>query len=470
MTQGTINPAPPDFEPFPERSERSTADTSGRRALWLTLLSVLTPGVAHWHAGRRRTATVLVVFSGLIWLSVAFAVLTLDREHLVGAAVRPAVLLLVATTAIVVIPIWILLVITSYNAVRPRCLSRRRARTGRIAVLALCVAVAAPPALVAHYAYSQYDLINAVFADGGGSRSSAAAADSDDPAESAKPLPGVDRLNVLLLGSDAGDGRVGTRADTMVLASVDQDTGRTVLLSLPRNLQKAPMPEGPPRAKYPEGYPGLLNGVYREGEDHDPGLMPGSPNPGADLLKGTISEVLGMPVHYFAQVNMQGFRELVDAMGGVDVNVARSMPMGNTGAFFQPGPQHLDGAQALWYARSRTGASDYDRMERQRCMLSTLAEQADPLTVLNHYHQVAAAAKDNFRTDIPADMLQDLASLANKVEPAGSVQFMPPLIEPSNPDFNHIRAVAKDTVAQSEAGEEPQATAVQANSRVAAAC
>jgi polyisoprenyl-teichoic acid--peptidoglycan teichoic acid transferase len=471
MTQGTLNPATPELEHVPERSERSTADTSGRRALWLTLLSVLTPGVAHWHAGRRRTATVLTAFGGLIWVSVAFAVFNLGREHVVAAAVRPAVLLFVGATALVVIPAWVVLVVTSYNAVRAKGMSRRRARTARVAVLGLCAAVATPPALVAHYAYSQYDLITTVFADGGGRSSApAAAANTDDPQQAGKPLPGADRLNVLLLGSDAGEGRVGTRPDTMVLASVDQDTGRTVLLSMPRNLQNAPMPEGPAKAKYPEGYPDLLNSVYAEGTRHHLHLAPGSANPGADLLKGAVSQILGMPVHHFAQVDMQGFRDLVDAMGGVDVNVAHRMPMGETGQFFQPGPQHLDGAQALWYARSRTGASDYDRMERQRCMLSTLAEQADPMTVLNHYHKMAAAAKDNFRTDIPADMLQDLVKLAEKIEPAGSIQFMPPLIEPSNPDFNRIRAIAKDTIDQSEAGEEPKATAVQHNSRVAAAC
>ncbi|MHA6798281.1 LCP family protein [Bounagaea algeriensis] len=470
MTQGMTNPAPPEPERFPESPRRSTADTSRRRALWLTLLSVLTPGVAHWHAGRRRTATILAAFGVLIWVSVAFAVVNLGREHVVDAAVRPAVLLLVTATALVAVPAWVALVITSYNAVRPKGISRRRARTARVAVLGLCAAVAIPPTLVAHYAYSQYDLVTTVFADGAGGRSSAAAANAEDPRQSAKPLPGVDRLNVLLLGSDAGDGRVGTRPDTMVLASVDQDTGRTVLLSLPRNLQNAPMPEGPAKARYPDGYSGLLNAVYREGAEFQPEIAPDTENPGADLLKGTVSEILGMPVHHFAQVDLDGFRGLVDAMGGVDVNVAQRMPMGETGEYFRPGPQHLDGTEALWYARSRTGGSDYDRMERQRCMLSTLADQADPMTVLNHYHKMAAAAKDNVRTDIPADMLQDLAKLAEKIEPAGSTQFMPPLIEPSSPDFDRIRAIAQDTIDQSEAGEKPEATAVQNDSGVTAAC
>ncbi|MHA6802264.1 LCP family protein [Salinifilum ghardaiensis] len=465
MAQGTTNPAPAERSPEPPR--RSTADTSRRRALWLTLLSVLTPGVAHWHAGYRRTAALLASFGLLAWCAVAFAAVNLGREHVLDAAVRPGVLLLIAAAALVAIPVWVALVLTSYNAVRPRSLPPQRARTARVAVLGLCAAVALPPTLVAHYAYSQYDLVTTVFAGGPGGQSSAAAAAG--PEEPATPLPGADRLNVLLLGSDAGEGRAGTRVDTMVLASVDQETGRTVLLSLPRNLQNAPMPEGPARQRYPEGYPGLLNAVYREGAEFHPELAPGAENPGAELLKGTISETLGMPVHHYAKVDLQGFRSLVDALGGVDVNIRQRMPMGDTGEYFSPGQQHLDGAQALWYARSRTASSDYDRMERQRCMISTLADQADPMTVLNHYHKMAAAAKDNLRTDIPADMLRDLAELAEKIEPAGSTQFVPPLIEPSNPDFDRVRSIAQETIDSSEAGEAPEATAPQ-NPTVAPAC
>lgn len=468
MTQGTTSPALPADDPLPEHDRASTADIPRRRALWLTLLSALVPGVAHWHAGRRRTAAVLASIGALIWASAALSAITLGGEHLLYAAVRPAVLLWVVALAVVSVPAWIALVLTSYNAVRPRGMSSRRTRTARIAVISLCAAVALPPTLVAHYAYSQYDLVTSVFGNGSSDHPYTAAASGQDPQQAGKPLPGTGRLNVLLLGSDAGAGRAGTRVDTMVLASVDQQTGRTALLSLPRNLRNAPMPAGPARERYPGGFDDMLNGVYRAAEQH-PELVPGSEQPGPDLIKGTVSQILGMPVHHYAKVDLRGFRSLVDALGGVDVNVRQRMPVGETGRFFNPGPQHFDGSQALWYARSRTGGRDYDRMERQRCMISTLAEQADPVTVLNHYHKVAAAAKDNLRTDIPADMLQELVTLADEIEPAGSTQFVPPLIDPANPDFDRVRAMARDTIQRSESGQSPVSTD-RRNSTVDAAC
>lgn len=468
MTQGTTSPALPAAEPLPEDDRESTADISRRRALWLTLLSALVPGVAHWHAGRRRTAAVLASIGALIWASAALAVNNVGSEHLLYAVVRPTVLLMVVATAVVAVPAWIALVVASYHAVRPTGLSNRRTRTARIAVIGLCAAVAIPPTLVAHYAYSQYDLVTSVFGNGSSDHSYTAAASDQNSQQSATPIPGTGRLNVLLLGSDAGAGRAGTRVDTMVLASVDQQTGRTALLSLPRNLRNAPMPAGPARARYPGGFDDMLNGVYRAADQH-PELVPGSEQPGPDLIKGTVSQILGMPVHQYAKVDLRGFQSLVNALGGVDVNVRQRMPVGETGRYFNPGPQHFDGSQALWYARSRTGGRDYDRMERQRCMISTLAEQADPVTVLNHYHKVAAAAKDNLRTDIPADMLQDLVTLADKIEPAGSTQFVPPLIDPANPDFDRMRAMAHDTIQRSESGQSPVSTD-RRNNAVAAAC
>lgn len=457
MTQSIFGNSTLDSEQ--SAADQSTPDslepaTSRRRALWLTVLSVLTPGVAHWHAGRRKLATVLMCLGGVLWASIALVGLGVGNRTLLALAVRPNVLLLVIGVAVLAVPVWMWLVVSSYRSLRPRQLEpERRAWLVHVAVLALCAAVAVPPSLIANYAYAQYDLLTTVFKDDG--PGSSGGGPGGEPAASAgaantTQLP--DRLNVLLLGSDAGPDRTATRTDTMMVASVDPDTGRTVLLSLPRNLQNAPMPEGPARDEYPNGFSDLLNAVYREGHEYHPEYGEDAEDPGAELLKQTSSEILGIPVHRYAKVNLAGFENLVDAIDGLDINVSEATPAGETGETFQPGQQRLDGADALWYARSRTGGSDYDRMDRQSCMMNAFANQADPMAVLNHYHEVAAATKDNLSTDIPADMLDELVGIADTIEPDVRVQFTPPLIQPSEPDFDLIRAKTHDAIERSEAG------------------
>ncbi|WP_193930513.1 LCP family protein [Saccharopolyspora montiporae] len=420
----------------------------------MTALSVLTPGVAHWRAGKRRTALVLATTSFVVWGAVALAIAAAGRTELVALAVQPAVLMIVLVGALLVAPAWMWLVVSSYRAVRPAD-PRSRSRLAQLGVLGLCAAVALPPAAIANLAYSQYDLVTSVFRDNSAAPAPSAAVPPADR-EQGQPLPGERRLNILLLGSDAGPGRTEARTDTMVLASIDQETGRTVLFGLPRNLEYAPMPSGPAQDAYPGGFSDLLNAVYREGAATHPEFGEGAADPGAELLKGTVSQILDLPVHNYAMVNMDGFHHMVDALGGLDLNVAARIPMGDTGGFFEPGEQQLDGAHALWYARSRTGGSDYDRMARQRCMIGALADQADPMTVLRHYDQVADVAKDNVSTDIPSGMLQDLTGLAEKINPHASVQFTPPLIQPGAPDYNLIRATAHDTIQQSEAEQEEE--------------
>lgn len=430
----------------------ATPNIAAGQALWLTALSVLTPGVAHWRAGKNRTALVLASASLTVWIVVAISITTLDRTELMALAVRPSALLTLFVAALLIVPTWIWVVVSSYRVLRPAD-PDRRSRFTQVGVLGLCAAVALPPLAIANLAYNQYDLVTTVFQDKSSQQAMSAAAPPPD-AEQTQPLPGVRRLNVLLLGSDAGPGRTEARTDTMVLASIDQETGRTVLFSLPRNLQHAPMPSGPARDQYPGGFTDLLNAVYREGAEYHPEFGEGAEDPGADLMKGTVSEILDLPVHHYAMVNMAGFNDMVDAMGGVDLNVAKEIPMGDTGASFEPGEQNLDGEHALWYARSRTGGSDYDRMERQRCMIGALSDQADPMSVLRHYDAVADVAKANISTDIPAEMLQNLAGLAEKIDPQSSVQFTPPLIKPASPDYGQIRSIAQDTIRQSEAEQE----------------
>src|SRR3712207_5924774 len=210
------------------------------------------------------------------------------------------------------------------------------------------------------------------------------------------------------------------RTDTVIVASVDTETGDATLFSLPRNLEDLPFPEDSPLADvYPDGFDAgsesesLLNAVYRNGPAAHPDLLGPTDNPGADFLKLGVGQALGLTIDYYVLVNLEGFSQLIDALGGITVNVNYWVPIGGEptlgylpDAYIRPGPnQHMDGELALHYARGRFGLSDYQRMDRQRCMINAIVEAADPLTLLSRYQEIAATTQDIVTTDIPQSVV-----------------------------------------------------------------
>ena len=213
--------------------------------------------------------------------------------------------------------------------------------------------------------------------------------------EADDPWAEVPRVNTLLIGSDAGAGRWGTRTDSLMVVSTDTSTGDTLLVGIPRNLERVPFPESNPlHALYPNGYDCgdecLMNGIWTLA-DGRPDLFPGVESPGRQSTVDVVGEVTGLRIDHSVVVNLRGFRALVDAMGGVDVNVQERVcvecHLGTSGGivftgdreqWIEPGLQHLDGRLALWYARSRAASDDFSRMRRQRCVAGALMEQADP--------------------------------------------------------------------------------------------
>src|SRR5690625_5133243 len=112
---------------------------------------------------------------------------------------------------------------------------------------------------------------------------------------------------------------------------------------------------------------------------------------------------------HYAMVNLQGFEDLVDAIGGVDLVVERRIPIGGGASevegYIEPGEQNLDGFHALWYARSREGSDDFDRMCRQQRIVRSVSEEADPPTLPMSIPGLVCATKENIGTDIPDDDL-----------------------------------------------------------------
>ncbi|MGY2065824.1 LCP family protein [Blastococcus sp. SYSU DS0619] len=433
----------------------------GRRsfgaALGWTVLGALVPGTGLLAAGRRRLgAVVLTVFLLLlaagIWLATAgqrFAARTLvDTDVLLWATVGVGALAL----------LWIAVVVTGYRMLVPPATSRGRRVAGGLVVAVLVAAIAAPAVFVGQLAATSRDLIAGVFDD---DRRSATVTES--PEEDAELFGGRERVNVLLLGGDGGEGREGVRTDTVIVASVDTGTGETTLISLPRNLQDLPFPEDSPLGEiYPDGFDAgsesesLLNAVYRNGPAWYPDALGPTDDPGADFLKLGVGEALGLRIDYFVLVNLEGFSRLVDALGGITVNVNYYVPInGDPGTgelpddYIAPGPdKQMDGFTALQFARGRFGLSDYDRMERQRCAISAIVDAADPVTLLQRYQRLAATTEDIVSTDIPRSRLDDFVDLAFRVKDAEirSVVLDPSVIDPAYPDYDRIRQLADEAI------------------------
>jgi polyisoprenyl-teichoic acid--peptidoglycan teichoic acid transferase len=435
------------------------------RILLLMAGSVLLPGMAHLAAGRRRSGVAIASAAFALLVAVLVYLRWTSRREIMRQVVRPELLAWVAGGALLVGVAWIALVVSSCLVLRPL----RTSTTGRVMVSAtatvLCVLVAIPPLIAARYAFVQRSLIIDVFPDSGGLAEGAAGQPTSDP------WAGKNRINILLVASDAGPDRTGVRTDSLVLTSIDVHTGNVIMFSLPRNLQHVPLPAGPLRDTWPDGFPDLINAVYQHVTEH-PTLLAGARDRGAAAVKQVVGEVLGLHVDYYAMANLQGFQDFIDALGGVTLTVQQRLPIGGILAdgtyvppigYIEPGRQKLDGYHALWYARSRRDSSDYVRIDRQRCLIAAMVREAKPANVLKNFQHLASATKKLLSTDIPRDLLDDLVGLADQVREHGQIRslpFVPPLINTGNPDYAKIRAAVRKAIAADDA--RPPATSPKA--------
>jgi LCP family protein required for cell wall assembly len=421
----------------------------------LTALGALLPGTAFLATGYRKLGwTLLGGFAALIAVGAWLA--TKGQHTAVRMAVSPTGLLLIIAAAVGLAIVWVLVVIAGYRVLAPDATTRRQHLLGGLLVTLLALGVAAPAFEAAHLAAVQRNLITGLF---GNDVQSATVPDS----AAANPWGNKSRVNVLLLGGDGGAGRDGVRTDTVIVASIDTHTGATTTFSLPRNLEELPFPKDSPLSEvYPNGFDAgaesesLLNAVYRNGPVAHPDILGPTDNPGADFLKLGVGEALGLTIDYYVLVNLDGFSQLIDALGGITVNVNYYVPIGGEPTkkilpddYIAPGPnQHMNGARALDFARGRFGLTDYLRMDRQRCMINAIVSAADPMTLLSRYQKIAATTQNIVSTDIPQSVVGDFADLALKVKNAGihSVVFDDSMIKPAYPDYDKIRGLVEDAL------------------------
>src|SRR5699024_10649467 len=174
-----------------------------------------------------------------------------------------------------------------------------------------------------------------------------------------------------------------------------------------------------------------------------PELYPDAADPGAQATKEAVEQVTGLTINYYAMVDLHGFEALIDAVGGIRMDSSERVPIGGgtspISGWIEPGRNvHLDGYHALWFARSREGSSDYARMARQKCVMAAMLKQLDPATVLTKFGAIAKAGEEIAVTDVPQSETGALLELALRAKdtPIASVSFVPPLIQPGDPDFD----------------------------------
>ncbi|HEY3229450.1 MAG TPA: LCP family protein [Roseiflexaceae bacterium] len=231
------------------------------------------------------------------------------------------------------------------------------------------------------------------------------------PTQAAPPAGGP--VNILLLGSDRRpDESDPSRTDAIIIARIDPQRHRVALLSLPRDLW----------VEIP-GY-----GQTRINAANAWGQIYGEPGGGVALVRKTVSNLLGIPIDYTIYVDFQGFIDMIDALGGVTIDVDKeiydpafpTMDYGYTEAHFLPGPQHMDGATALIFSRVRHADSDFARMRRQQQVLGGILAQLrdqNVLESLERIEDVSTALRDYVKTDIPEDRMLGLAWALRDITP-----------------------------------------------------
>ena len=384
------------------------------------LLSFLWPGLGQFYQGRRRSAA-------LYGLPILGAVLLLAIQLLGGIEAFAASLLdpTVALTLVILLTllgIWRLLAMGDALVASGGTRGSRR-RVALPAFVILAAVVIAAHAWVGSVTWAFYDAGSHIFVGQARPDATPAASDaSPDPSDNsidfqATPFPtpptASKRITILVTGIDSGHGRDHALTDTIMLVSVDPDTGKVAMLSFPRDISNFDLYGG-------GTYGGKINSLMTYARLH-PNQFPDG---GLPTLAKEIGFLAGVPVQYFAAINLEGFQTMIDLVGGVDVDNPKPIddPVydwfdGTRGFHLAAGPVHLDGRTGLAYVRSRYGAgdSDFTRAARQQQVLSALRKKLVTPAGIARLPDLLKALGSSVRTNYPVATVGQLLKIAANV-------------------------------------------------------
>jgi LCP family protein required for cell wall assembly len=464
--------------PHTRQTLRRELKSGFRRALGLTVLGTIVPGAGLTQTRSRKIGWALLVVALASAAFLAYYVLTSGATNVALSIVaRPNLLMGLAALFILGGILWCGSIILTAIQSRPTRLDRTRTRVLAAFTTVMVFLVAASSFKVAEYATITQSTVAQVFGT-----TPVKPGQGAQVAEGEDPWAKQARVNILLIGSDAGADRVGIRTDSMILASIDTKTGRTALISMPRNLLNAPLaPQSPLRALYRSGHFGepdstcdqgagqcMLTNLYVDAENYaktHPHAYPAGESPGRTEIRGAVQEITGLKVDQMVVIDLRGFSQLIDAMGGLDINVKLSaygtkLTIGGehdasgrlfgVKGYFEPGFRHLNGWLSLWYARTRAADDDTHRQMRQRCVVQAIVKQVNPAEMVGKYPEIAKILKDNIYTDIPAQNLPAFVELVERVQKAkiNSVALTSTQgVFSSNPDYDLVRRLVQKGIA-----------------------
>ncbi len=281
----------------------------------------------------------------------------------------------------------------------------------------------------------------------------------------------MDRTTILLMGVDARPGQRVARTDTIIVMTLNPQTGSAGMLSIPRDLKvRPPMSSNDMK----------ITSVYPTGE------VIGYPGGGPALLGDTVEALIGYPIDYYVRINFEGFIDIIDLIGGVEIDVPVEIyddkyPDNNYGyeppLHFLPGLQTMDGERALKYARTRHGSSDYVRAARQQQVIMAIKDKVTQpgvmASLLPRLPGLAIAMANSVETDMPVDKAIAMARTVEQADLANVTRIVidskmgqviqndPKLGYILVPDMNKVRAAAAAIFADEAAGPSPEESARQ---------
>ncbi|MEO5885723.1 MAG: LCP family protein [Candidatus Limnocylindrales bacterium] len=393
----------------------------GRSPHIAAFLSFLWPGLGQWYGGRPRSAALFA----LPLIGIALVLLT----QIVGGIGQLAALLLTPSSAltvlilVVLVAAWRLLAIAdslTVGGIREPLRHRRTLTTFAV----LGILVVATHGVMGYTAWAFYDASSRIFVNETSPDATAlpSVAPGETPSPSddyvavpiATPETAQSRINILLTGIDSAETRSTALTDTLLVASIDPVTADVVLISIPRDISDFELFDG-------RTFTGKINSFYTWVNNH-PKQFEDKP---LTALVREVGYLIGAPIHYYAAIDLAGFRRMIDLVGGVTIDNPKAISDrrydwldGERGFYLSAGKHKLNGRTALAYVRSRQGVgdSDFTRARRQQQVLLALRDKLTSASMLPKLPEILDATGDTVQTNFPSDRIGEMIDLAQLVD------------------------------------------------------